>query len=504
MLSLTMNKQPGIRERMAKLGISARDLKRPVFLPRTKGRGSRRAYSNDNTALIPQVWSNYSVAILKSKMVASELFFRDFQDEIQDFGDTVNTRKPSKFTVFEKSDADPITIQDASSTNIAVKLDQHPHVSFKIKDGEQSLAMEDLIQYYLEPAMIALAERTDAKCLGMLYGFLGSNTVGGTQSGGQAGSIGGLTNANYAAALTELGLRMDTNRCPDDIRHLIVTPNMKRLILQNTLMVKANERGDMGTALRTANIGEIYGFEHWMCQNAPSFAGTFDTTTGFVINHAGGYSIGDTVLTVGTGTGALVTGNWCTILGKLYQITAHTETLGNTTSITVTPPLYEAVANTTAVTVYDSGQVNLVAGYAAGWNKPILFKTWTNPPKVGQLISFKTDPETYSVVAVDTGASSISLNRPLVRAYANNDIINYGPPGDFGFAFHPHAVSLVMRALNLPKQGAGALGGRAAFGGLSLRIVMQYDATNQGHIVTCDLLMGLQMLDPNLGSVLLG
>jgi hypothetical protein len=37
-----------------------------------------------------------------------------------------------------------------------------------------------------------------------------------------------------------------------------------------------------------------------------------------------------------------------------------------------------------------------------------------------------------------------------------------------------------------------------------MRVVMTYDGNLQGHLVTCDLLCGVKVLDINLGTVMLG
>jgi hypothetical protein len=65
------------------------------------------------------------------------------------------------------------------------------------------------------------------------------------------------------------------------------------------------------------------------------------------VNLMAGYSIGTTTMAVDGITGALVTGDYFTLAGgnQWYKITAHTETLGNTTSITFTPGLKVAAVD---------------------------------------------------------------------------------------------------------------------------------------------------------------
>jgi hypothetical protein len=459
-------------------------------------RSVRRFYANDNDALIPELWAKYTLAILESNMVAGQLVYRDFEASLANFGDTVNTRKPAEMTVSRKTDADSITAQDASVTNIPVKLDMHPYVSFIIKDGEESMSMQSLVDLHLEPAVKALAEHIDSCILGQYPQFLTNAGVG--------GKLGGMTSSNYQQYLAELGEALDVAKCPADGRNLVLSPAMKRLFLQNQPLVGADQRGDAGTALRTASMGMVYGFDHFMCQNMRSVAAADVTSSAFLVNNAAGYNKGDTTLAVDTGTGSIADGVWLTILGKPYRIISATDTLGNTTSIEVSPALRETVPDNTPITFYDPGAVNNAAGYAAGWQKAIVYDGTTIQPKVGQFVSFKASGTGAVYTIVKATSTEITLDRPLEASIADNDPINLGPPGNYGLAFRREAIALVVRPLKLPRVGAGALAGALNHNGFSLRVVIAYDYEKQGHAVTIDCLMGIKVLDNNYGAVLLG
>jgi len=96
------------------------------------------ATGNDNDSYNPEVWAQESLMILENNMVAANLVYRDFEDELQSYGDIVNTRRPSSFTAKRKTDDDDVTDQAAVSTNVPVPLDQFFHTSFVIKDREMS------------------------------------------------------------------------------------------------------------------------------------------------------------------------------------------------------------------------------------------------------------------------------------------------------------------------------------------------------------------------------
>ena len=170
-------------------------------------------FANSLDPWIPEVWAQESLMVLFENLVAAQLVHTDFSDEVAQFGDVVNTRQPAKFTMSRKTDADDVTTSDATATNVAVRLDQHQHVSFVIKDGEESKGMQSLRETYLEPALETDAKGLDEMILGARYEFI-KNTKG-------AGKLGVALDKS---ALIDVGVKLDELLCPDKNRRLIVSP----------------------------------------------------------------------------------------------------------------------------------------------------------------------------------------------------------------------------------------------------------------------------------------
>ena len=57
-----------------------------VFIP---------VFANDNDAFIPEMWAQEGLMILEKALVTSRLVYTDFSSAIANFGDTINTRRPS-------------------------------------------------------------------------------------------------------------------------------------------------------------------------------------------------------------------------------------------------------------------------------------------------------------------------------------------------------------------------------------------------------------------------
>ena len=454
-------------------------------------------YSNDVDAYVPEFWANESLAILEENMVMGNLVHRDFEPIIQSYGDVINTRRPGEFVAKRKTPNDNVTIQDANATNVQVPLNQQLHVSFMIRDGEESKSFKSLVEEYMFPAMLAQARLVDQILLGQVYQFLGTTY----------GLLGGLSSSNAVQYVTGIRNKQNIKKAYVDGRNLVLTPSSETAFLNNAAFTDANRVGDDGTALREASLGRKLGYDIWMCQNASSISAGNTLLSGAI--NGGNLTVGSTVLTVNGFTGAVTTGSWMTVAGDAtpQRITAHTETLGNTTSITISPGLRSAILTAAVVTTYVPGQVDQSVsptGYAAGWAKPIVYDTFTVDPVAGHLVAFGTATDVYSICQVDTAAKTILLDRPLDAAIADNALINIGPIGDYNFAFHKNALALVVRPLAMPREGIGARSAVVNAGGLSMRATITYNGEKQGTLVTLDMLLGVAILDTNLGGIMFG
>ncbi len=450
-------------------------------------------YANDTSAYVPQDWAQESLAILEENMVAANLVHRDFEELIANYGDTVNTRRPGQFTSIPKTDDDSVTDQSATATNVQVVLDQQLHVTFIIKDGQQSKSFKNLVEEYLAPAMLAHARMIDRIVLGQYGRFAAAGNA-----------VGHAGVALTARSVVETQLKMNNNKAYENGRQLILCPNSHADALNIDLFVQAQQAGDFGTAVKEAWLGRKFGFNTYMCQNT-SQVPTGSTVAAGAINNAAGYPAGTTVITVDIFGAAIGNNTWFTVAGDDVPHNV-TSTVGGAapTSITFTPPLAHAVVDDAVVTSYTPGAVNLVAGYAVKWRKAIAYDVFSVDPSVGQLVSFGTTPGSavYTIVGVDTTNKLITLDRSLAVALADDDAINLGPAGNYNFAFHKDAIALVTRPLAMPRDNMGARSAVVNYNGLSIRVVMTYDGIAQGTRVTLDLLCGVQVLDTNLGSVL--
>jgi len=459
--------------------------------------GFAPVYAQDLDIFVPEVWAAAALEVLSETMVAGGLVHRDYQNELKSYGDIVNVQQPGNFTAVRKVDDDEVTVQDATGRNVQVPLNQHVHTSFMIRDGEETKSLIDLMNLYMRPAVLSQARFIDKMVLGQWPQFL-DNVAGGA----------GLFDATTAQAYT-LALRKEMNDslCPVSPRNLILNSQteMTMLSVSNFILSSAINGDQVSGALRDANLGRILGMETFLDQNMAIVA-SGNTTTAGAVNLSAGYAAGTVTMTVDGITGALKNGQWFTVVGDKvpHRVTAHTETLGNTTSITFSPALVTAVADNAVLAIYSGGEVNNASGYTVKHAKTITVDGFTVSPQVGQAVTFENSPSKIYTIIGSPSTTSIQLDRPLEDALVDNEDVFIGPAGNYNLCIHPNAIALVVRPLAAPKSGTGAVASVISDNNLSMRATITYDGRKQGHLITLDFLCGIAVLDANLGGVLVG
>jgi hypothetical protein len=446
-------------------------------------------------ALIPEAWAQEALMVLEANAVAAGLVYRDFENEIAQFGDVVNAHRPRKFVTKRKGYDDDVVTQPAIADNIPVPLNQHLYTSFIIKDGEESKSFKSLRDMYLIPALEAINQAMDVMVLGQVYNFLGN-------------SVGKLGVALDEDTVVDVETKFNTLHVPPGMRWGLLSPQAKGQMSKIDKFTDANRIGDDGTMIRQGALGYLYGTNWVMAQNAPSISSDREvaTTALTAAKVAGTTALVVTAFT--TGHDAHV-GGWLTVAGDMtpQKITAVDD---GTETITISPGLKYDCVDTAVVTIYVPGLIDDAADYAADWYKPITVDTITVAPESGQLMSLDTiaTPAAFtaeSAYAVMPGATTTSIlpEVPLRAAVVDNDVVGLGPSGNYSLCLHPEAIALVTRPLAAPAAGTGALSSVASYNGLSIRVVMTYDGVKQGHLVTVDMLCGIKILNTDLGIALL-
>ena len=464
-------------------------------------------FGTNNRAWIPSVMATMAVETLNETIVMPYLVNTDFKNEIKSKGNLVETRKVGKFTAQTKGTTDDVVIQDATAEYITVPLDQYIYTSFIIADADMSMSATDLLSTYITPAVKSISKRIDLMLLNQLWQFREN----------QVGKIGGPTGDDDTRTdITASGKELSDNLVPEAGRNLVVTNEVFMRMQRIALYVSAEKVADGGTAIVDAKVARRDGFDIYKSIHAPHPTLQASTTTadGAAGSLDGTASVGDTVITVNTdATSVLNVGQYISFEGdvSIYRLTTVAAT-----EITIDNGLRLALLDDANVTYYTEGTVDL-AGHVGTTTYPIGYTEQirvdgTEQPEVGKLIAFNTSGNVarageYGIVDIEVVTAGttwyIRLDRPLVEAVENNDVISYGPSGEYNFAFDQGAVTLVSRPLQAVQAGL-AQSFTAVVDNLALRVTITYEGRSTGYLCTVDMLAGVKVLDVDRGAIMLG
>lgn len=451
----------------------------------------RALFDNDNTVLIPELWAQESLIQLENSMVSPMLVYRDYENAIASFGDTVNAWRPQEMVAKNRKAGQTVRTSNAKTTKVAVKLDQWVHTSFLIDDGEMSKSFKDLVDLHLVPAARSLGDRLDQVVTVQLYNFM-DNMVG---------SLGSAQNKSTVIQARKL---LEKNGVPKEDRNYLLGPEAEADLLDVPDFLNANTSGDGGNAMETADLGRKLNFNFYMSQNVPSISNipAADKESA-EINNGSGYAAGSTVLTVDNASADPIAGQWIVIDGdnRPRRISVSTVS-GGSGDITIDSPLSSSVADDATVVIYKYAEVNEASGYDAYHSEEITIDGISETPQLGRLVTVggASVSDTYGLVG-EASATQIEFDHPLSGSLSDDDKLFLGPEGEYSFAFHKNAVALVTRPLATPR-ASNVDSFVAIYNDLAMRATLSYNADLMATRVTLDMLAGVKVLDKRLGVVI--
>lgn len=298
--------------------------------------------ANDLTALAP-------VAYSAAKEVAAEPFGMidainaSFDDKGVAKGDTVKvpvapTRAATDFTPSNITS----TGADATASEIGVVISASKKVSWNIT-GEQERSLQnatadkDWFAQMLKQGMRTLRNLAEVdaataarKGASRAYGTAGTTPF--------ASDLTGLTNVrkilhDNGAPLADLQLVIDTNA---------------GLNLRNLGIIQQAYQAGSDAERRSGELMRQFGFQ--IRESAGITAVTKGTGSGYLVNNASGYAVGDTAITVDTGTGTILAGDVITFAGDSNKYVVASALSGGVVTIAA-PGLRETLADNAALTV---------------------------------------------------------------------------------------------------------------------------------------------------------
>lgn len=115
---------------------------------------------------------------LTGNLVMGNLVNRSYESALAQPGDTVNIPIPPTLVANNIAEGGTVQTQSPSLGNASIVLNTHAEATFQIPDVTKVLAVPDLLKLYMQPAVIALAEKIETDLLGLYSQFTGNASVG--------------------------------------------------------------------------------------------------------------------------------------------------------------------------------------------------------------------------------------------------------------------------------------------------------------------------------------
>jgi len=200
---------------------------------------------------VPELWSDEVIATYKSNLVVANLV-KNLNHQGKK-GDTIHIPSPGRNDASAKvADSDVTAITD-TATEIIVNIDQHYEWSMYIEDIAELQALNSMRKFYTDDAGYALARNVDSALITAMDGasaLTGGNSV-----------ITGVT--NWDTSILQAIEVLNDDDVPVNDRYLVVTPSCMTALMSTDRFTEQQFIGD-GSAIRTGNIGSIYGIPVYM------------------------------------------------------------------------------------------------------------------------------------------------------------------------------------------------------------------------------------------------
>lgn len=389
---------------------------------------------------------------LENATVMGNLVHRDYKKEFVKVGDTVSIRRPVRFSA---TDGATLSKQDVTEGKTSITIDQRKHVGWEFSSNDLTLSIEKYSERYIKPAMITLAQNVDSAVHGLYKDVW--NHVG----------TPGTTPSTFVA-LSAASQRLDEGAVPSNDRRGVLNPAAAWAVANDLKSLNTNDAKAKG-AFEEARLGRYAGLDNYMSQSVkvhtvgahggtPLVNGASQNVTYAASKDTNAQDLVTDGWTVST-TGIVKEGDVITIAG-VYAVNPVTK---ESTGV-----LQHFVVNADA----DSGATS---GPATINISPAIITS-------GAYQTVSAAPADNAAITVKTGAAAAGHAQNLV--------------------FQKNALALVTCPLMIP-DGA-AFSARESHDGYSVRVVKDYDITNDTDIIRLDILYGVKAIYPDLACRLTG
>lgn len=405
-----------------------------------------------------------ALPVLQNKLIFSRAVNKEYSDEFArtgaKIGNTVNVRRPPRYTV---SSGPALDLQDSIETYVPVTLTDQSHIDLGFTSADFTLSVDDFRARFLEPAMTQLANYIDFTAAQRVYQQVANHI-------GTPGNLASMSTAQQAATyILQAKQRLIEAGAPDDEQLAFLVNPSTQTYLVSLFTNLFNPAGTISKQFTRGAMGDgVLGFNFAASANIPSHTyGSYVQGTSPAITASAAFA-------GNTGPGSDITASYAV---TIVLAAAGTQTLTAGTVIT-----FANVYDVNPQTRQSTGSLKqfvLTAPVTFNGTTAVSASIWPAPVFSGQFQNCTSSTNTI--------ASGAAVTVPTVTAsasYAQN------------LAFHPTAFTLATADLELVNDGATSA--RAAWKGVSLRILRSYLPNSDQPFWRADVLWGIKAVYPEI------
>src|SRR5690242_9945585 len=134
--------------------------------------------SNNVANAIVKLVAADALPALVGNLVMGNLVNRDYEPTLAQAGDTVNIPIAPQLVANNIAEGGAVQPQNPSLGNAQIVLNTHAEATFQIPDVTKVLAVPDLLNVYMQPAVVAIAEKIESDLLNLYAGFTATSPLG--------------------------------------------------------------------------------------------------------------------------------------------------------------------------------------------------------------------------------------------------------------------------------------------------------------------------------------
>lgn len=178
------------------------------------------------TSFIPELWAARLLDAYRRNLVFAALANRNWEGDIQQYGDTVHINSLADITVKTYTpNTDIDDPEQLSTTDQVLTINHGTYFNFYVNDVDAVQARGDVMDAAMRNASAKMAEDTEDYIVSVITGGAGTKTSG------------AVTAANVYETILSLKTAMDEKNVPRTGRHLVIPPSVEGHLLLDSRFI---------------------------------------------------------------------------------------------------------------------------------------------------------------------------------------------------------------------------------------------------------------------------